>query len=161
MCEYCGCQELDTIAELTAEHDVVVNLGGEVCRALHAGEFDVAADRTRAIAAVLAPHSAVEEEALFPAMAGELGEHLPGLIAEHRLVEGVLAESADATPTDATWPARLEAALDVLREHILKEQDGVFPAALISLDPAQWDLIEAVRSRVGSGRAALVAGGAR
>ena len=41
-------------------------------------------------------------------------------------------------------------ALWVLREHILKEQDGVFPAALAELDPAQWDEVDAVRARVGS-----------
>ena len=30
MCEYCGCQSLAAIDELTREHDVVVNLIGEV-----------------------------------------------------------------------------------------------------------------------------------
>jgi hypothetical protein len=38
--------------------------------------------------------------------------------------------------------------LFLLREHILKEQDGVFPAALIALDPEQWERVEAVRTRV-------------
>jgi hemerythrin-like domain-containing protein len=151
VCEYCGCQELAAIATLTAEHDVVVNLSGAACRALTDGALDLAAERARAIAAVLAPHSVVEEEALFPAMAEELGDHLPALVEEHRMVERVLAESAERTPTDPTWPARLEHTLDVLRDHILKEQDGVFPAALIALDPVQWDHLEAVRARVESG----------
>ena len=71
MCEYCGCQALDAIAELTAEHDAVVELGGQARRALDRGDLDRAADRARAIAAVLRPHTAVEEEALFPAMAAE------------------------------------------------------------------------------------------
>jgi hemerythrin-like domain-containing protein len=151
VCEYCGCQALDAIAELTAEHDLVVNLAGEARRALHAGDLDLAADRARAVAAVLAPHTAVEEGALFPAMADEFGDHVSSLIDEHRLLEGVLAESTDATPSDLTWPARLEHALRVLREHILKEQDGVFPAALAGLDPAQWDEVDAVSARVGPG----------
>ena len=43
------------------------------------------------------------------------------------------AEAADGTPDDPTWPARLLAVLELLREHILKEQDGVFPAALTVL----------------------------
>lgn len=150
MCEYCGCQALEAIAALTAEHDVVVNLAGQVRRALQAGDLGVAADRARAVAAVLTPHTATEEGALFPAMAGEFGEHVRGLLDEHRLIEGVLAESAEHTPTDPTWPGRLEHALYVLREHILKEQDGVFPAALAVLAPAQWDEVDAVRARVGS-----------
>lgn len=151
MCDYCGCQALDAIAALTAEHDLVVNLAGEARRALHNGDLDLAADLARAVAAVLAPHTAVEEHALFPAMAGEYGDHVRGLLDEHRRVESVLAESVDVTPADPAWPARLKNALWVLREHILKEQDGVFPAALALLDPAQWDRIDAVRARVGSG----------
>jgi hemerythrin-like domain-containing protein len=38
----------------------------------------------------------------------------------------------------------------LLREHILKEQDGVFPAALMSLSPEQWDDLDEIRTRVGS-----------
>ena len=159
MCEYCGCQDLVTIADLTAEHDVLVNLSGQACRALVAGDLDVAADLTRAMAAVLAPHTSVEEEALFPAMAAEFGDHVHGLLSEHRLIEDVLKESADVTPDDPTWPERLEQALSVLREHIIKEQDGLFPAALATLDATEWDQLEAVRLRVGSGIPTTVGGG--
>jgi hypothetical protein len=38
-----------------------------------------------------------------------------------------------------------------LRKHIRKEQDGGFPATLAVLDPSQWDAVDAVRARVGSG----------
>nr|WP_254397730.1 hypothetical protein [Streptomyces sp. AC558_RSS880] len=41
-------------------------------------------------------------------------------------------------------------ALDLLRGHILKEQDGVFPAAPAVLSTEQWEAVEAVRARVGS-----------
>ena len=43
-----------------------------------------------------------------------------------------------------------------LREHILREQDGVFPAALVSLDNDQWDALAAARARVASGASAQV-----
>ena len=148
MCDYCGCQAIDAIAELTAEHDLVVNISGELIRALKAGDLDVAAEKARAVAAVLVPHTAVEERALFPAMAEEYGEHVTALRQDHRLIEAVLAESADGTPVDRGWPARLEHALWVLREHILKEEDGVFPAALAELSPEQWDVLGAVRAGV-------------
>lgn len=151
MCEYCGCQALDAIAELTAEHDLVVELSRQVRAALRAGDPDAAAERSRAVAAVLEPHTAVEEGALFPALADEFGDHVAALEAEHRLVESVLAESAEGTPSDPSWPERLDRALYLLREHILKEQDGVFPAALAHLDPTQWEALEAVRAVVGSG----------
>jgi hemerythrin-like domain-containing protein len=161
VCEYCGCQDLVTIAELTAEHDVLVNLSGQARRALLAGDLDAAAELTRAMATVLAPHTSVEEEALFPAMAAEFSDHVHGLLSEHRLIEGVLGESAQRTPDDPGWPGRLENALEVLREHIIKEQDGLFPAALVALDPAHWDQVEAVRARVGTGLPSTVGGGSR
>lgn len=147
MCDYCGCQDLDAIAELTAEHDVVVTLSGQVRRALQAGDLDLAADGARAIVAVLRPHTAVEEGALFPAMVEDFGDHVAGLVDEHRQIEQVLAESADCTPADPFWPRRLEQTLVMLREHIIKEQDGVFPAALAMLSAAQWDQVDAARAR--------------
>ncbi len=156
VCDYCGCQALDAIAELTAEHDAVVELGGQARRALDRGDLDRAADRARAIATVLRPHTVVEEEALFPAMAAEFPGHVDLLVADHRRIEEVLAESAAGTPSDATWPDRLAKTLTDLREHILREQDGVFPAALVSLDSDQWDALAAARARVPSGAPAHV-----
>lgn len=146
MCDYCGCQDLDAIAELTAEHDAVVTLSGQVRRALRDVDLDLAALGTRAIVAVLRLHTAVEEGALFPAMARDFGDHIDGLVDEHRQVEQVLAESADRTPSDPSWPRRLEQTLVMLREHIIKEQDGVFPAALATLSAEQWDQVDAARA---------------
>ena len=37
-----------------------------------------------------------------------------------------------------------------LREHILKEQDGVFPAALANLNPEDWDALDTVWASVGT-----------
>jgi len=148
VCDYCGCQEVRAIADLTAEHDRIVTLSGEARRALHAGALDLAADRARDITAVLGPHTLVEEGALFPAMAEEYGDHVLGLLDEHRIIEAVLARADDGTPTDHAWPGLLERALTLLREHILKEQDGLFPAALATLGPAQWDEVDAARDRV-------------
>lgn len=48
------------------------------------------------MSAVLGPHTAVEEDALFPALAAEFGDHVEGLLAEHRLIEAALAEAAGA-----------------------------------------------------------------
>jgi hemerythrin-like domain-containing protein len=150
MCEYCGCQTVTVIGDLTREHDAVVNLVADVRAAAEGGDLVAVAGLARAIAAVLGPHTAVEEHGLFPALVGEFGEQIAVLEAEHRHIEAVLAEAATATPTDPAWPARLLAVLHVLREHILKEQDGVFPAALAALRTADWERIEAVRAQAGT-----------
>lgn len=152
MCEYCGCQSLAAIAELTREHDHVVNLIGDVRAAHAAGDTPRMALVARRIAVVLGPHTEVEEDGLFPALADDFPDHVAVLKAEHRRIEAVLAEAdtAEADTADAGWPGRLVEVLDVLREHILKEQDGVFPAALTTLRGTDWAAVDAVRARVGS-----------
>lgn len=147
MCEYCGCQALPAIADLTAEHDQVVALISRVRTSTSVAEM---AELARAIAGVLAPHTVVEEQGLFPALTGEFADHITALTTEHRQIERVLAEAAHRVPDDPAWPDRLRAALQVLREHILTEQDGVFPAALGSLANEDWAAIDAVRARVGT-----------
>ncbi|GAA0706514.1 hemerythrin domain-containing protein [Dactylosporangium roseum] len=150
MCEYCGCNALDAIADLTREHDLVVNLTGDVRAAHAAGDVARMSELARRIAAILGPHTQVEEHGLFPALAGDFPDHVTALAAEHRVVEAVLGEASGGTPPDRDWPGRLLDALEVLREHILKEQDGVFPAALATLRPDDWDAVDAVRARVGT-----------
>jgi hemerythrin-like domain-containing protein len=150
MCEYCGCQAVTAIDSLTREHDLVVTLIGGV-RAAHGGT-DVAgmAALARRITAVLGPHTEVEEQGLFPALAADFPDHVAALQGQHRRVEAVLGEAASGTPTDPSWPVRLMETLDMLRDHILNEQDGVFPAALAHLSTTDWEALDAVRSRVGS-----------
>ncbi|TVT17322.1 hemerythrin domain-containing protein [Amycolatopsis rhizosphaerae] len=150
MCEYCGCQSITAIAELTAEHDHVAGLISLVREARARGDAAGMARLAREIATVLGPHTQVEEQGLFPALEGDFGEHVASLTAEHRRIEAVLDEAAAGTPADPAWPDRLMAVLHVLREHILTEQDGVFPAALGFLGTEDWAAVDAVRERVGS-----------
>lgn len=151
MCEYCGCQSLASIDELTREHDEVVRLISHLRSPHQDGDVARMARVAREIATVLGPHTQVEEQGLFPAMAGDFPDQIAALEAEHRRIEAVLAEAADgATPGDPTWPDRLVEAMAVLRDHILKEQDGVFPAALANLSTEEWEAVEAVRARAGS-----------
>ena len=149
MCEYCGCQEITAIDELTREHDHVVALIGEVRAAHAAARVERMAGLARRLSAVLGPHTAVEERGLFPLLADDFPDHVAALVAEHRDIEEVLTAAADGTPVDPRWPDRLVETLEMLREHILKEQDGVFPAALTSLSGGDWDSVDAVRAEVG------------
>ncbi|MBX6356589.1 MAG: hemerythrin domain-containing protein [Micromonosporaceae bacterium] len=150
MCEYCGCQTLDPIDCLTREHDLVVGLIGELRQAHRAGDGPRMAQISRRIAAILAPHTRVEEDGLFPAFRTEFPDHIDALVAEHRRIESVLDEAAEQIPGDPTWPDRLLTTMDVLRDHILKEQDGVFPAALATLSTEDWEAVQRVRAQVGT-----------
>ncbi len=153
MCEYCGCQQIATIAELYCEHDAVVAMVGLIRRALAGQRLEEVAAGCRQILVILDPHTVVEEEGLFPEMTDEFPDHIEALRSDHREIEKVLGEAADGFPDDPTWPDRLVAVLHLLREHILKEQDGVFPAALVALDAEQWERIEAVRAQISTAAA--------
>jgi hemerythrin-like domain-containing protein len=141
MCEYCGCQAIAAIDELTREHDLVVNLIGDVRAAHREGDTGRMAALAREIATILGPHTEVEEQGLFPALAGDFPEHVAALESEHRRIEAVLR--------DPGTPQTLLDTLEMLREHILKEQDGVFPAALAGLRNEDWEIVDAVRARAG------------
>ena len=150
MCEYCGCQALSAIDELTREHELVLSLISDMQAAHRSADMTRMADLALEIAAVLGPHTQVEEQGLFPALASDFPDQIAALAAEHHSVGVVLAEGAAGPPDDPTWPARLTAALALLREHIFKEQDGVFPAALAWLSASEWEAVEAARIRTGS-----------
>ncbi len=150
MCEYCGCQAVATIEELTREHDLVLSLLAEMRVARARADTARMAELARQVAAVLGPHTYVEEQGLFPALAADFPDHIAALRAEHRQVEGALGEASTGYPADPAWPARLVVALETLRQHIFKEQDGVFPAALATLSTEQWEAAEAARARVGT-----------
>jgi iron-sulfur cluster repair protein YtfE (RIC family) len=150
MCEYCGCQALVPIDELTREHELVLSLISQVRPARAGGDLPLMADLAQRIAAVLGPHTQVEEQGLFPALAAEFPDQIALLEDEHRRIEAVLAEAAAGPPADPAWPGRLAEALAELRSHIFKEQDGVFPAALASLRTEDWVAVEAARARAGS-----------
>ena len=147
MCEYCGCQSITTVADLTREHDDLVTHISVARGHLDAGRTDAAAAVCRDMLGVLGLHTRVEEEGLFPLLNDEFPDHVLALRAEHTRIEDVLGEAAHRTPTDPSWPDRLRATFHLLRDHILKEQDGMFPAALIALDGEQWQQVEAVRAR--------------
>lgn len=67
MCEYCGCQAVTAVAELTREHDEVVALISRVRSARGVGDVAKPAELARSIATVLEPHTMLEEQGLFPA----------------------------------------------------------------------------------------------
>jgi hemerythrin-like domain-containing protein len=154
MCEYCGCQSVPAIAELTAEHDQVVELVGQARAAHRRSDLDGLIDACRSISTVLAVHTVAEEEGLFPAMAPDFPDQIAALEADHRRIEAVLSGATDGTArSDPRWPHAVMDVLALLREHIFKEQDGVFPAALATLTNEQWDRLGTIRERALAARA--------
>lgn len=150
MCEYCGCQEIEVISELTAEHDRLRELGHDLAAAARQADLAGARPLAAAMREVLTPHTTVEEQGLFPALAGEFGGPIDRLRQEHRTIDAGLAALAelDDPVTWPNWTKDVEYTLQELFEHILKEQDGVFPAALATLSATEWDAVAATRNNI-------------
>jgi iron-sulfur cluster repair protein YtfE (RIC family) len=138
MCQYCGCRDMPLLRDYIAEHERVINLGGAAVRALDRGEVARAADLLAAMADELRSHWRGEEDGLFAVMGTDdiCAEHIAPLVREHRELDEML-ESVDLT--DSGDQGRVRKAVFDLHEHIAKEEDGLFPASLTTLDGEQWD----------------------
>jgi iron-sulfur cluster repair protein YtfE (RIC family) len=127
------------IRDYIAEHERAINLGGGAVRAIDAGDLRKARDMVRAMAAELRLHWAGEENGLFAVMRQDplFAEHIEPLVEEHRELEGLLGSVDLSDPADQDL---IRTAAQELREHIAKEEDGLFPASLTALSGEEWDL---------------------
>lgn len=145
MCDHCGCRELTTVAALMAEHDRLRELGEFIRRDLARGDAAAARSWLGELLAVLGPHVVTEEGGLFPLLGREeaLAEHVRVLEGEHAgLYDAV--DDLDALPRESVhgWRDGVLAILRALDEHMYKEDFGLFPAALATLDGADWDAVD-------------------
>ena len=134
MCDHCGCRSFEAIAELTADHETILELAWRVAEA----RPDADSPDRRALAELLAAHVAREEDGLYPLLAatGRLDDGVrAALEEEHRDLDGALAGGFDRRR------------FYELAAHIEVEEMELFPAAMFSFDEAEWDAIEAVHRR--------------
>lgn len=138
MCHYCGCRQIPLIRDYIAEHERVTDLGGGAVRALDTGDLVTVRRCLAEMATELAAHWEGEENGLFRVMAREpeYAEYVAPLIEEHRELAELLATVEVADPSDQQ---RIRVAVVELLEHISKEEDGLFPASLVSLSGRDWD----------------------
>jgi iron-sulfur cluster repair protein YtfE (RIC family) len=121
------------------EHDRLRELGEHIRRHLATGDAHAARDHFGELLVVLAPHVAEEEGALFPMLrrSDELADHVGVLEAEHA---GLYDDVDDLDEVSGpAWTAGVLRLLDDLAEHMYKEDFGLFPAALATLDGDDWD----------------------
>ena len=139
MCQYCGCRAVPLIRDYIAEHDHVLNLLDGALRAIAVDDLGGAAGRVSEAREALASHWAGEENGIFTVMAArdqEYASYVAPLVEEHRELEQLLAR---LDVSDLNDQRELRTALAELREHISKEEDGLFPASLIVLSGDDWN----------------------
>ena len=134
MCSYCGCRALTEIADLTAQHEEIVNATGPLRRAAEAQDHETAKTFVASLIALLNPHTSQEELGVFAELRKreEFTEHVDALCAEHLHLHALFARIADGEIGLASE------AIGALREHIEKEENGLFPAAAVELEGPVW-----------------------
>ncbi|HZM67372.1 MAG TPA: hemerythrin domain-containing protein [Nakamurella sp.] len=138
MCSYCGCRNIPMIAMLNAEHDAIVNSSYALEIAFRDRDVESARTAGKELAELLHPHTRREQVGLFAEMKQDelFTEHIASLCAEHDELdvelEAIIGGELTQIPT----------MLALLNNHIDREENGLFPAALAFLDDNQWDIIQ-------------------
>lgn len=137
MCDYCGCRTRSLVAALGEDHDRIRSLSARAQEALDAADEEAARAALAELAAVLAPHSALEEGGLYPAV-GDVGVEVERMYADHAEVDAAIARAAHGDDALSAVPG----ALRRLADHIHLEEFDLFPAAHQLLDDVVWDRLE-------------------
>jgi iron-sulfur cluster repair protein YtfE (RIC family) len=124
------------------EHDRLRELTAHIRHHLSARDDAAALEHFRELLVELAPHVAKEEGVLFPMLrrSEELAGHVTVLEREHAGLYDDVDDLEDA-PAQA-WRDGVLRLLHDLGEHMYKEDFGLFPAAIATLDGADWDAME-------------------
>jgi hypothetical protein len=143
MCNYCGCRAIPAIAELTDQHERIAEVAGDLERSIIAGRFPEAEERLAALRGLLAPHVALEEAGLYPAMAAlaEFADGVARLYGDHDDIDSALAAQ------EPDWE-RVRAAVHQLFEHIDREEHGLFPASLATFSNEQWGHVHRLQEQL-------------
>ena len=119
------------IDRFSREHDAfVVQLDGLRADVARGGDVRAAIEGMRVLAEPLLKHAANEEALLFPdlvlKLGGETGGPVGVLREEHVVIHGQV-DHLSAEPTRAAFDQVFTAFDKILREHIAKEEEVVFP----------------------------------
>lgn len=130
MCDHCGCRSFPAIAELTGEHEEILDLAWTVSEAVRAGQPAPVVELAT-LRRLLDSHVIKEETGLYPLLIGEgdlTNELLGQLEEEHREIGEVF---------DVGGFSRKE--YFALAAHIETEESELFPCAMFAFDDERWE----------------------
>jgi hemerythrin-like domain-containing protein len=148
MCEYCGCRQVEPIADLMDEHMELLEITGDLRRALLDHDAVRAVTKRDALVNLLSRHTGREEAGVFAALKAQ-GDYLDEVVAlegEHvSLDEAVAALDLESSAAVVL----LDRLAGELSDHIDKENLGIFPVAVVTLGATGWDIVERAGERSG------------
>ena len=140
MCEHCGCRGVEPIAELMDEHLDLLELAGDLRRALDAGDRGAAAAALAVLGGRLDRHVRREERGIFAALRdqGDFVDEVEALEGEHLSFDAALAA---LDPGAADFDERVTRLLHDLDEHVERENLGIFPVSVVTLGARGWEMV--------------------
>ncbi len=122
------------------EHEDLINFTGDLYRARDSGDPAAVVRALEQLDGLLHPHTHAEERGLFTVLRRnpEFTEHVDGLCAEHTGLEA-MAEEIRRGDVEV-----IDEFVGALREHMDKEDNGLFPAAAIELEGPDWEEVVAL-----------------
>jgi hemerythrin-like domain-containing protein len=141
VCEYCGCRQVEPLADLMDEHLRLLEIAGDLRRALEAGDLAGAAALRAALVDLLTVHTRREEAGIFTALRdqGDYVDEVDALEGEHVTLDQAVA-ALDLAAPDAV--ASFDGVVADLSDHIDKENLGIFPVAVVTLGATGWEVVE-------------------
>ena len=137
MCSYCGCESVDVVGRFMREHVEIINATGDLRRAAEGRDPALVNAAVDTVRTLLEPHATAEETGLFAVLAedAEFTEHVHGLCREHTALHQLLDRVAAGSYT--LFPVFEK----MLRSHIDREENGLFPAAAIAFAGPEWERV--------------------
>ena len=136
MCDYCDCRAQPEVAALSADHERLLSMTAALRRSLAAG-LPVDAHQLGELAGLLLPHAEREEVGVFAALrdVGVEPDYVGRFEDDHRQIDEMLASAARV-------PSAVGPLIELVEDHILREETDLFPAARQLLAPDQWDAVD-------------------
>ncbi len=140
MCHYCGCRAMPLIRDYVAEHERASDLGDHALRAIDQGDLGAASEFIDAMARKYWSATGRARRTAFSESWQRVRSSTP--TTSRRSSSSTVSwrncwqRSNVSDPDDQH---RLRVAFEQLTEHISKEEDGLFPASVVTMGGAEWD----------------------
>ena len=121
---------MDALELLRSDHDTVRDLFEQFRSAKEADDTSRMRDLQQEIFHELEVHTAIEEEAFYPAgkeAGGEAEELITEGVEEHHVVDVLMAEIGQLSPSDEAWAAKMTVLIENVEHHAEEEESELFP----------------------------------
>ena len=139
MCDYCECRTHQQIASLSDDHEVLLEVLGSLDTAVATADGERARELLADLHHRLDAHAAREEHGVFTQLRRVVrdDDYVAMFERDHQHLHQLLDDTAGND-----WQRPSAELVAALREHILREETDLFPAAHQMLEPRDWGAID-------------------